>query len=150
MSDKALFLDFITAFLALFIEGRANHIVRSVFKPTYSDWDYLGPDVIFAVSGPFPMGEIEFSFSDEMADKLVNAGLDPDEVRGPQSFIFLHQFYTWHKQATEAGESGQHWDKMLLGVGEYSAKGLRYQKAFGGRELSACAAVLRDGTEAKT
>ena len=60
LSDKALFLDFITAFLALFIEGRANHIVRSVFKPTYSDWDYLGPDVIFAVSGPFPMGEIQF------------------------------------------------------------------------------------------
>lgn len=143
LTKKVLFLDFIAAVIRLYIEGKADKIFRAVkSSPFFNEWDYTGPEVSFAIAGPLPVGTMNFHFADALADKLVAEGFDAEEARGPQSLIFLHQFYTWHHEAKERGESGEHWDKLLLGVAEYSAKGIRFEKSFGGREIAACARVL--------
>ncbi|MES2665425.1 MAG: hypothetical protein V4712_04945 [Pseudomonadota bacterium] len=142
LTENALFLDFLTAILTLFVEGKADQIIRNVEKPFVHKWDYTGPELTVSIGGPFPTGTIEFYFADAFAAKLLALDIDPVEIGGQQSFVFLHQFYAWHDAAAERGEAVEHWGKLLLGVSEYTAKGLRFEKAFGGRELSACARVL--------
>lgn len=147
LSEDALFLDYIDAFLGLFVAGTAETIIKPAFHPAPKDWDYKGAEIEFAVSGPWPIASIKFHFSNDFAAKLIEAGFDRDEVKDQQELVFMHQFFQWKRQAEKQGAATTVYDDILMKMIEVSAKGLRYQKAFGGRELSACAAVLRDAPE---
>jgi hypothetical protein len=67
-----------------------------------------------------------------------------------QELVFMHQLFDWKRLASESNESTEGFDQILMKLLESSAKGPRYHKAFGGRELSACAAVLREEVEAES
>ncbi len=147
LKDGAMFLDYIDAFLGMFAAGTVERIVEPAFHPAPSEWDFNGADVEFAINGPWPIGTIKFMFAKGFAKRLIDGGFDRDEVTGQQELVFMHQMFDWKRQASEKKEPTEVYDKILMEIVESSAKGLRYQKAFGGRELSACAAVLRDGVQ---
>jgi hypothetical protein len=147
LKEGAMFLDYIDAILSMFVAGTVERIVKPAFHPAPQKWDFTGANVEFAISGPWPVGTIKFMFAKDFAKRLIEDGFDRDEVMYPQELVFMHQMFDWKRQAGEKNEPTDVYDTILMELLESSAKGLRYEKAFGGRELSACAAVLRDGVE---
>lgn len=145
LSNRAMFLDYIDAVMSQFVAGTMDRIVKPALHPAPKEWDYNGADIEFAVSGPWPMASIKFFFAEEFSTKLIDAGFDRSEVLDQQELVFMHQMFDWKQQATENNDSTEVYDRILMMIVEASAKGLRHQKSFGGRELSACATVLRDG-----
>lgn len=145
IKHDAGYLDFVEGFLKLFIQGDTEKVIQQSVGNEYLDdeWDYKGPQVRFVVRGPYPVAEIRFHFSTGFKEKLIKIGVDPDRLVGLQEFTFLHQFFKWQSDIVSSGQPAGYWDEILDGIREYSAKGIITEKSFGGRELSACARVLR-------
>lgn len=139
LGQEAGFLDYIAAVLDLFVKGKAGEVFASVGMGEFGrEWDYQGPQIEFSVSGPFPTATIRFHFSDDIKDQLVAEGVHREDAMYATEVLFLHEMYRWSDEHPILG------DDLIKGVVRHASLGRRTTIGFGGRELSACAAVLRE------
>lgn len=142
LAPAAEFLEFVDAAIKLFASGQAERLFHATTNLVADPWNYTGPDLTFAVKGPFPTAEMRFFFSETFREKLVANGVNRKDALGEQRFVFLHQAYGKSIEGRERGGRIEHWNFIVDGIREHSALGIRYEKSFGGREIAACARAV--------
>lgn len=124
------FLDYIYALSRLFIDGRAGEVIADPGDVAgLVDDDYGGPRLAVRIKGPAPMAVIHFRPADRA---LANVGKQV-------ILIFSHPFRAQMADARAAGDdvSASAFAAALEDIERATARGIRFERALGGREFAA-------------
>lgn len=146
---NAEFLDYLDGLVRLFRDGQATDLIFHSPDPEgfADDWVWGGPSVDIRVAGPFPTASITFLLSHDLIERLVASGHSRDDLLGPKTLAFVDQLFGWradvaekHGPDAEADLAG--FDKAISGLREQYDRGVRFERAIGGREVEAVASIL--------
>lgn len=146
LDRTAKFLDYLEGLVRLYRDDRTDELIfHSPYPEGFvDDWVWDGPDVGIRVSGPFPAASISFLLSHRFMATLRANGLPEETLMGTKTIPFVSQMLGWHQDAVEKGdeESAEAFVRGLAAVRESTARGVRFERAIGGREVAAVASVL--------
>lgn len=149
LKRNAEFLDYLDGLVRLFRDGQATDLIFHSPDPEgfADDWVWEGPSVDIRVAGPFPTASITFLLSHDLIDRLVASGHSRDDLLGPKTLAFVDQLFGWradvaekHGPDAEAELAG--FDNAISGLREQYNRGVRFERAIGGREVDAVASIL--------
>lgn len=149
LKRTAEFLDYLDGLVRLFRDGHATDLIYHSPEPEgfMDEWLWDGPSVDIRVKGPFPLASISFLLSHDTIERMVAEGHDVEALLGPKTLAFVDQLYGWRADAAEKPGADPErdlagFDAAIDGLRKQHDRGIKFERAIGGREVDAVARAL--------
>lgn len=148
-AKQAALAEYVAEIIRLY---RIGEIGRLVLAPDYPegmlpDWEYDGPNVELRAFGPFPMASIDFVMSNDAISQHASDEHEAKILSGVQRLVFVEAGHAHLREAIakEDRAAADGWSGYLDAIRESTARGIRFERALGGREFAAVAGALAGG-----
>lgn len=152
LAKDAGFLDFIAAFLTLYIDGTADCVIFHSPDPEgfHGDDDvYEGPGIEIRIKGLHPSGSIRFMLSRAILNKLEAQGEDIEPLMGVKEIPFLHWLYARHAEAKRKGDmqAVMSFGEAIRDLAKRNDRGIGFERFFGALQFEAIASAFREASD---